>query len=311
MDISVLDLGSHSFQLICARATRSGQVERLHKDLEFAQLASYVTAGGALSPEGFEVGIRGVVELLGRAPDFARKRPLITVATAAIREATNGKAFLTALEQRTSVAAQIITGEEEARLAYNGAAAEFEERPRRLAVVDIGGGSTELAWGQGRQLAYGTSVRLGILGLIERLAQMPNVANVALDHLASFVDRTLEPVIRGANQEPPEVLVFASGVARVIQALAVSYEVAIPGLPIGVRALRSLIPLLLEATPAELQARGVPAQRVRTVGPTAIVLDVVSELFQKEEFLVARGGLREGVVLSARAFQSQPWPLGR
>jgi exopolyphosphatase / guanosine-5'-triphosphate,3'-diphosphate pyrophosphatase len=308
VDVSVLDLGSHSFQLLCARSLRSGRVERLHKDVEFVQLTNHLRPDGSIDADGFAAGIKGVIELLARAPEFARKRPLIGVATCAIREASNGGAFLTALEQATGVTARALPGEEAASLAYAGAASEFEGKPRRMAVVDLGGGSTELAWGNGKQLLHGVSVRLGVMSLVERLASMPNTANMALDQLAVFVTRSLEPVVYAARQDPPQLLVFASGVARVIQALAISYELALPGAPITARSLRALIPLLLEATPAELQARGVPSQRVKTTGPTAIVLDVVCELFEKEEFTVVRGGLREGVVLNARAMSAQAWP---
>ena len=311
MDVSVLDLGSHSFQLLYARSSRADRVERLHKDIEFVELTNFLSPLGSINKEGFAAGIRGVQLLLQRAPDSAHKRPLIAIATSAIREASNGSDFLVALEQATGVAARVISGDDEARFAYSGAASEFDGRAVRLAVVDLGGGSTELAWGTGRQLVHAVSVRLGVMSLVERLARMPNTANMALDQLAVFVRRTLEPVVAAAEQEPPAVLVFASGVARVIQRLAVSYEVATPEAPITARALRALIPLLLDATPDELQARGVPPQRVRTAGPTAIVLDVVCELFEKEEFIVARGGLREGAVLGARKLPSQAWPAQR
>jgi exopolyphosphatase / guanosine-5'-triphosphate,3'-diphosphate pyrophosphatase len=311
MDVSVLDLGSHSFQLLCARSSRAGRVERLHKDVEFVQLTSHVTPLGSITPAGVAAGIQGVQHLLARAPDAARKRPLIAVATSAIREATNGAEFLLALERATGVAARAISGEDAARLAYEGAASELEGRTRRLAVVDLGGGSTELAWGIGKQLVRGVSVRLGVMSLVERLASMPNTANMVLDHLAAFVRRTLEPAIAGSEETPPDSLVFASGVARVVHSLAVSYELAPANGPLTTATLRALIPLLLEATPGELQARGVPAQRVRTAGPSAIVLDVVSELFEKDEFLVARGGLREGAVLEARTLPSQAWPSTR
>ena len=120
--------------------------------------------------------------------------------------------------------------------------------------------------------------------------------------------RTLEPTIAASKQPPPEVLVFASGVARVVHGLAVSYELIGPGMPITTRALRTLIPRLLEAPAEELQARGVPPARVRTAGPTAIVLDVVCELFEKEDFIVARGGIREGIALGVRSLPSQAWP---
>lgn len=308
MDISVLDLGSNSFQLLFARCSRFARVERLFKSVEFVDLAAHVSERGEITAQGFNAALSAVATLLERAPAAARKKPLIAFATHAIREASNGSALLTALEARTGVHARIVTGSEAARLAYIGAASEFELRAERLAVVDLGGGSTELAWGVGKHVGHCSSVRLGVTSLIHRLTEMPNTANVALDHLAVFVRRSLEPAILAAREPPPDVLVFASGVARVVQSVIVGSGLAPAGAPIDGRVMREAIPRLLVTPLSELRQLGVPEQRLKTVGPTAIVLEVVRDLFEKDEFIVAQGGLREGAALQGKALGPQPWP---
>src|SRR5690606_18207664 len=155
------------------------------------------------------------------------------------------------------------------------------------------------------------SIRLGITALVERLAQLPNTANIALDHLAVFIRRTLESALITAREQPPDVLVFASGVARVIGRLAVSYGFASPGQAIDTRALRELIPVLLAASPEALLERGVPKERLATVGPTAIVVEVVRDLFEMDRFLIAQGGLRDGAALSPQTVGVQRWPKVR
>ncbi len=308
MDISILDLGSNSFQLLFARRSRLARVERLFKSVEFVDLAAHVSDRGEISPQGFDAALAAVAALLGRAPAAARKKPLIAFATHAIREANNGSALLAAIAASSGVHARIVTGPEAARLAYVGAASEFELRAERLAVVDLGGGSTELAWGVGKHIGHCSSVRLGVTSLIQRLTAMPNTANIALDHLAVFVRRSLEPAILAAREAPPDLLVFASGVARVVQTVMVGCGLAQPRAPIDGRVLREAIPRLLAAPLSELRQLGVPEQRLKTVGPTAIVLEVVRDLFEKDEFVVAQGGLREGAALQAKALGPMPWP---
>jgi exopolyphosphatase/guanosine-5'-triphosphate,3'-diphosphate pyrophosphatase len=310
MEVTVLDLGSNSFQLLQARCTRGGEVVPLFKGVEFVALATHLNADGAISPSGFELGVGAVKDLLLRAPPSAHKLPLTAVATSAVREAKNGREFLDAIERETGVLGKVITGEQEARLAYLGATVEFPHLRERTAVVDLGGGSTQIAVGSGRQVERSVSIRLGVLALVERLAASPNTANVALDHLAIFVRRTIEPSI-AALGEPPEVLVFASGVARVIRDLVNTYEPMADGAPIQGFSLRSLTPTLLDATPEELAKRGVPEKRLLSVGPTAIVLDVIADLLGLDSFFVSASGLREGVALSVKELGSQRWPRAR
>ena len=73
VDISVLDLGSHSFQLLCARVSRFGKVERVHKDVEYVQLIRHVTNDGALDATAFSEGVQGVARLLPGRPTWRAK----------------------------------------------------------------------------------------------------------------------------------------------------------------------------------------------------------------------------------------------
>ncbi len=307
MDVTILDLGSNSFQLLHARCTRSGEVQPLFRAVEFVALASHLTPDGDIKPEGFELGVQAVKDLLHRAPPSAHKHPLAAVATCAVREAPNGPEFLSLVESETGVKTRPIPGEVEARFAYRGAAADFADAARRTAVVDIGGGSTQIAVGTGPEVDVCVSVPLGVLALVERLAASANTANYALDQMSVYVRRTLEPSL--AQLTPaPEALFFASGVARVIRDLLLTYDAVTDGSQIQCFTLRELIPKILETSPEELAERGVPEERLHSVGPTAIVLDIVADLLALESFSVSRAGLREGAALSTNELDTQRWP---
>lgn len=306
--ISVFDLGSNSFQLLVARKS-GGSLLRVHHDTEFNNVASHVQPDGAIDQEGIQRALRAVVHLINRAPEEACKGHVLAIATYAIRTATNGVELLDIVERVTGLRTKVISGEEAATLAFVGATAEYPQlRDRRFLVVDIGGGSTEIAWGSPGAPTRSMCIHLGITSLVQRLAQMPNTANVALDLLAVFVRRTLETALGDVTRFPADYLVFASGVARVIGRLLVSYGLANPGAPVDARALRQLIPLLLSASSEDLLARGVPPERVNTVGPTAVVVEVIRDLFDHELFWVAQGGLREGAALMPDMIGLQPWP---
>lgn len=309
--ISVFDLGSNSFQLLVAEK-RSDNLVRVHRDTEFNNISAHLEADGRISAAGMALGLDAVQRLMTRAPVQAHTGQVVALATHAIRTASNGAIFLAEVEKRTGLKAKIITGEEAATLAFLGATSEFPQlKNRRFVVADIGGGSTELAWGTSGKVTRAVSIHLGITALIQRLAQMPNTANIALDNLAIFVRRTVEAALVDVGEGPADVLVFASGVARVIGRLLVSYGLANPGSPVETRALRELIPLLLSASREDLLARGVPEERVNTVGPTAVVVEVIRDLFEHETFLVAQGGLRDGAASRPDMVGLQPWPRAR
>lgn len=308
MNLTVLDLGSNSFQLLQARRTTAGRVESLFSAVEFVQLAKYVDADHEINDAGFQEGILAVQRLLAQAPASAQAGQVVAVATCAIRDASNGAEFLDAVAAHTGLSVRVISGEEEARLTYTGAASEFGAAEEATAVVDLGGGSTEIAWGIGARCQRETSIRLGVLALAERLAGLSNVGNAALDQMATFVRRTIEPVVVKTQPFPPSMLVFASGVARITLSLVYSYGLVTRGTTVPSLVLAELLPRLLAASDRELLERGVPEKRLASVGPTAVVLGVITDLFELDRFVVSRSGLREGIALCAEQIGPQPWP---
>lgn len=308
MNVTIIDLGSNTFQLLQARRTEAGRVDPLYADVEFVELARHVGPDGMITSLGSSLGIQAVERLVAHAPASAAAGPVVAVATCAIRDARNGADFLASVAASTGLEARILDGREEAGLTYAGAVTELSDVTGPVAVVDLGGGATQIAWGSGPNSQSQISVRLGVLALAERLSGLSNVGNVALDHMAAFVLRTIEPAVLQTQPFEAKTLVFASGAARVILALMYSYGVVSKGMTVPTLALADLVPKLLEAAPEELLRRGVPAKRINSVGPTAVVLAVIAQLFELDRFVVVKSGLREGLALQAERVGLQPWP---
>lgn len=311
MNVTIIDLGSNTFQLLQARRTEAGRVDPLYSAVEFVELARHVGSDGMITPLGSSLGIQAVERLVAQAPASTATGPVVAVATCAIRDARNGADFLAAVAGSTGLEARILDGREEAGLTYAGAVTELGDFSGPVAVVDLGGGATQIAWGTGASSQSQISVRLGVLALAERLSGLSNVGNVALDHMAAFVLRTIEPAVIQAQPFEPKTLVFASGAARVILSLMYSYGVITKGMTVPTLALADLVPKLLEASPEELLRRGVPSKRINSVGPTAVVLAVIAQSFELDRFVVVKSGLREGIALHAERVGLQPWPRRR
>ncbi|MFZ5975627.1 MAG: hypothetical protein ACOYU3_09560 [Bacillota bacterium] len=156
----VIDIGTNSVRLLAARQG-SSRLETLHKRLVTTRLGRDVGGDGRLDTESIERTVNGVCELLEWGRMHYGDAPVRVFATSALREAPNSSDFTGLLSRRTGLDVHIVSGEEEAQLAFAGAV----ETDRRSGVIDIGGGSTELMIGEAGRIGYMQSVQLGVVRL--------------------------------------------------------------------------------------------------------------------------------------------------
>jgi exopolyphosphatase/guanosine-5'-triphosphate,3'-diphosphate pyrophosphatase len=156
--IAAIDIGSNSIRQIIADVTATGGIRVVDEMKAAPRLGAGLSESGMLSPAAMDLA----VDVLGRMATLAQQlgaQRVEAVATSAVREASNGAAFLAQVKQATGLKVRLLTGEDEARLAFQSALAHFELGKGRVVVMDIGGGSLELA--------------LSAEGLVERLVSLP------------------------------------------------------------------------------------------------------------------------------------------
>lgn len=164
--VAVVDLGSNSTRLLIADVTDGGPLVEIERRSIVTRLGDGVDATGALGDEA----MRRVDRVLGdyrRIMDDREVDVAVGVLTSAVRDAANGASYAAAVRERFGIAARTIRGEEEARLTYVGATSE---RPagEPTAVIDIGGGSTEVIVGCGEELRFHVSTQVGVVRHSER-----------------------------------------------------------------------------------------------------------------------------------------------
>lgn len=156
--IAAIDIGSNSIRQIVADVSPSGQIRVVDELKAAPRLGSGLFESNLLADEPVRLALEALVRMATLARQLGAKR-IEAVATSAVRDATNGAAFLTRVRQETGLKVRVLVGEEEARLAFRSALAHFELGHGRAVVMDIGGGSLELA--------------LSAEGLVERLISLP------------------------------------------------------------------------------------------------------------------------------------------
>jgi exopolyphosphatase/guanosine-5'-triphosphate,3'-diphosphate pyrophosphatase len=230
---------------------------------------------------------------LARDHDVSQVR---TVATAAIRSAANREALCAAVWRAAGVEVEVLSGEEEAGLAFAGAVATLDEPPPDglLGVIDVGGGSSELVTGTPRDgVTWWASFPVGSGMLTDRHVRSDPPA---LDELAA-ARAEIDAALDGVRPPAPRAVLAVGGSATSLAA-AMGGELAPETIA---RVLSVLI-----AEPADDAARrlGLPVQRVRLLPAGLLALEAAWLAFDRAPLRVVQGGLREGVVLRALAGRS-------
>src|SRR3712207_2802560 len=160
MRLGVLDVGSNTVHLLVVDAHRGAHPTPMHDDRWLLRLAEHVDDDGVLSKAGEKALLKAVQEACAQAEKQGCEE-LLALVTSAIREAENGLEVLERVTQKTGVDLRVLTGEEEARLTFLAVRRWFGWSAGQLLVLDIGGGSLELAAGMDEDPDVALSLPLG------------------------------------------------------------------------------------------------------------------------------------------------------
>src|SRR3954454_16313319 len=169
--VAAIDCGTNSIRLLVAELTHrhDGTVDLrdLHREMRIVRLGQGVDATGRLAPEALERTRAALADytISARRKGVERIR---MVATSATRDASNRDEFFAMTREVLGVEAEVISGDEEARLSFTGAVGEQDPDDGPFLVVDIGGGSTELVLGSEDGVEAAKSVDIGCVRITER-----------------------------------------------------------------------------------------------------------------------------------------------
>ena len=295
---SVVDIGSNSIKLRVARCP-AGRIEVMLDTTEVVRLGRR-TADGRLRREAIRNGARVVEEMVRRSREMGAEPCL--VGTMALRVAENAQDFLREILGRTGLEVRILSGEEEARLAWRGALDGSDGGP--FAVFDTGGGSTEFVFGASPGGATRSeSVAVGAVSLTERFFTADPPASESLDLALRYVrDLLLCSKIEWADpSRPPSVIGLGGGVVAMA-----SVKLGLPGFaPLRLNGMeltrgdvegqmRRYAAATLEA---RRRIRGLPASRADLVLASSCIVLCALEALGAGSFTVSINGLRHGLLV--------------
>ena len=301
MRLGVLDVGSNTVHLLVVDAHRGARPMPAFSHKAELKLAAHLENGTSLSGPG-ESNLRGVVEEALRIAEDKGVEEIIAFATSAVREAENGEQVLARIRRQTGTQINVMTGNEEARLTFLAARRWFGWSSGRLLVIDIGGGSLEVATGIDEEPEAMASLPLGAGRLtrdwISTDPPSPQEVRRLRKHVRAEIAREMGGLLR---QGAPDHVV---GTSKTFRQLARIAGAAPSGEgPYVKRVLRhSDVAALAERLPKMAQSEraklpGVSAGRVAQLPAGAIVADAILDLLGVEAIELCPWALREGVIL--------------
>ncbi|MFB7335041.1 Ppx/GppA family phosphatase [Streptomyces adustus] len=301
MRLGVLDVGSNTVHLLVVDAHPGAHPLPAHSHKAELRLAQLLDGDGAIGPEGVDKLISVIDRALQAAEDKGVE-DLLPFATSAVREATNADEVLARVQDETGVRLQVLTGAEEARLTFLAARRWYGWSAGKLLVLDIGGGSLEIAFGMDEEPDAAVSLPLGAgrltAGWLPGDRPGPEEIRALRRHVRAQIARTVGEFSRLGM---PDHVVATSKtfkqLARIAGA-AGSDEGRYVQRELKRESLEAWVPRLAAMTPEQrAELPGVSAGRAGQLLAGALVAEGAMDLFGVEALEICPWALREGVIL--------------
>jgi exopolyphosphatase/guanosine-5'-triphosphate,3'-diphosphate pyrophosphatase len=277
--VGVVDMGSNSTRLLIADVEH-GAVRELVRHSVVTRLGDGVDASGALT-EAAQERVLAVVDGFAAEISAHGCERTTAVMTSAVRDASNGPAFAAAVRSRSGLAGRTLTGDEEARLTFLGATAARDDGGRALLVIDIGGGSTELVVGRGREVGFHVSTQAGVVRHTERHIHSDPPLPAEMEALAQDVRALFAAAVPSRVRDGVGAAVAVAGTPTSCAAIELELDpydpVRVEGHVLARRHLVTIRANLSALTAAERRrVTGLPPDRAPTiVAGTTLLLEVL------------------------------------
>lgn len=305
--LAAIDVGTNSIHMVVVKIQPSlPAFTIIAKEKATVRLGDRDRETGALTA----VAMQRALAALRRCQEIARSlnaEDIIAVATSAMREAPNGRDFLQQIDDELGLIVNLISGQEEARRIYLGVLSGMEFNNQPHAMIDIGGGSTELILGDGHEPRSLSSTKVGAVRLTAEFVTTDPISPSEFAYLQAYVRGMLERPVEElqANLRPGERprLVGTSGTIEALAILHAREKLgAVPeplnGYQMSLRDLRDMVTRLRRMTHAERCAMpGMNERRAEIIVAGAVILQEAMTLLGCESITICERSLREGVVV--------------
>jgi exopolyphosphatase/guanosine-5'-triphosphate,3'-diphosphate pyrophosphatase len=296
MRLGVLDVGSNTIHLQVVDGHLGGPPIPNSSHKSVIRLTEYLDESGAITELGID-RITDAIQSNMKSAQHLDIDELLAFATSAIREATNSDDVIAHVNKACGIDLQVLSGEEEARFTFLAARRWLGWSSGDLLVLDIGGGSLEIARGAEEDPIFKTSMQLGAGRLTRQFLKGDPFTSKSLKALEEYLEEKIEPLASSLSTFEKD---NAAGTSKTFRTLAKLSQNLYPkfGQHLTLNALDELVPRLqglsLEKR-KELQS--VSAERAPQIVAGAMVAKQLMQTLELKEIRICPWALREGIVL--------------
>ena len=297
MRLGVLDVGSNTIHLQVVDTHPGARPNPTFNHKEELRLTEYLTEENNISDEGI-AALRLAIKNAIAHSKSVKTEELLPFATSALREANNGTEIIAAINKDFEIDLQVLTGEEEARLTFLAARRWFGWSSGRLLVIDIGGGSLEIASGIDEAPEVAVTLPLGSSRLTKSHLQGDPFTAKSVRALRDYIETQLESVLPTlVRHEDSDRAIATSKTLRTLARLCGDWYGG-NGKNITIDAIRKISTRLAEMDSEErTKLPGVSANRARQIVAGAFVTESVMRNLDLDNLEICPWALREGIVL--------------
>ncbi len=297
MRLGVLDVGSNTVHLQIVDTSPGARPNPTFNYKEELKLTQYISADNLVSDEGIEK-LRSCIKRAIEQSASVQTQELLPFATSALREASNGEEIINSINKDFKIDLQVLSGEEEAKLTFLAARRWFGWSSGRLLVIDIGGGSLEMAVGVDESPEIAISLPLGAARLTKNFLKGDPYTDKSIRALRDHIENKLEQILPSlVKHQDTDRAIATSKTLRTLARLSGDWFDG-SGKNITVEAIRKISAKLSEMDePARAKLPGVSENRASQIVAGAFVAESVMRNLDIKELEICPWALREGVVL--------------
>ena len=297
MRLGVLDVGSNTVHLQIVDTSPGARPNPTFNYKEELKLTQYISEDNLVSDEGIEK-LRSSIKRAIEQSASVQTQELLPFATSALREASNGEEIINSINKDFKIDLQVLSGEEEAKLTFLAARRWFGWSSGRLLVIDIGGGSLEMAVGVDESPEIATSLPLGAARLTKNFLKGDPYTDKSIRALRDHIENKLEQILPSlVKHQDTDRAIATSKTLRTLARLSGDWFDG-SGKNITVEAIRKISAKLSEMDESmRAKLPGVSENRASQIVAGAFVAESVMRNLDIKELEICPWALREGVVL--------------
>lgn len=299
MRVAIIDLGTNTFHILIAKIKSDGSFSTVKR------IRKYVYIGEDGVETLGEKPLKRAYDTLAEykiAIDEYQAEKVVAFGTAALRTASNGKAFVDKVRTEIGIEIQMISGDKEADLIYLGTKQAIPMTDENVLIMDIGGGSVEFIIANQNEKIWAMSFPVGVSVLYNRFHKTEPISTMEINDIITFLNNHFEPLYAALNKNPASILVGASGTFDVISGVM---GTKMDNFPHCESANLSGFPQFYEETIAadldtRLTMKTIPQPRAKLIPVALILINLVLEKAKIKKMLVSAYAMKEGILATMR-----------